>query len=182
MKRDNKKCDFAMLSRFYDQEVGSHEEGEIIRHLEHCRSCRKALQDNETVSAFLKAGIRAELSRSGVEKVEEDVMAVIHGEELSWWKRYKGLSLSKAFYVPAAAAAVFLLIFLSVFRSPSPIPGPSAIVESVKGEVSSVMIFETEKSRQTVVWFNEVPFSGSGDGEQESGAEYKPVPSIVSIA
>lgn len=182
MKNDNTKCDFAMLSRFVDQEVRPDEQGEMIRHLEHCPSCQKALQDNETLSVFLKAGIKAELAHTRIEEIEENVMAVIHGEDAPWWKRFKELCMSKAFYVPAVAVAVLFIVFLSVVRSPVPIPGPSAIVDSVKGDVSSVMIFETEKSRQTVVWFNEVSFSSSENGEQENEAGYKPVPLTLSIA
>jgi hypothetical protein len=157
MKMNDNSCDPAMLIRFLDQELGPDDHARIDKHLEDCPACRKILRADQSISALFKAGLTEEVSRAHVEKFEERVLDLVRSEGLPWSIQLRNFIASKKFYVPAAAVATALVLFFTVVKGPSPEPGPSAIVSSFKGDVASVMILQTRKSNQTILWFNETP-------------------------
>jgi hypothetical protein len=157
MKIDDNSCDPALLIRFLDQELGPDDHARIEKHLEDCLACRKVLRADQSISELLKAGLTEELSHAHVEEFEERVLDLIHSEGLPWSIKLRDFFASKRFYVPAVAVATALVLFFSVLKGPAPEPGPSAIVSSFKGDVASVMILQTRKSNQTILWFNETP-------------------------
>jgi anti-sigma factor RsiW len=165
MKPDNKTCNPELLSRFTDDELESGEQIRIREHVVHCPSCRRDLYDHRTISALFTAGVKRELLEARFEKVEESVLSLIQKKSMPWWvDAWKSL-LSRKFYVPAAAAAAVLL-FLLLPAGPKPhASGPSAVVSYLGGEVESVMILETERSRRTIVWFSEALVSGDESGK-----------------
>jgi anti-sigma factor RsiW len=154
-----------MLSRFFDQELGPDERSRIDKHLRYCPACKKVLRANQSISTFLKAGLEEELSHADVEEFEERVLDLIQKKGVPWWMKLRALLMSKKFYVPAAAVATVLILFFSVVRRPAPESGPSAIIKSFTGEISSVMIIHTPKSHQTILWFNETLIPGDEDDE-----------------
>jgi anti-sigma factor RsiW len=155
MLMSRRSRDQELLNRFFDQEVGPGESIRIREHLKHCDSCQRALRDHHALSTHFRTGLAEGVSRADLAKIEENVLAVIQRKETPWRTRLRELFLGKRFYVPAAATAVVLVLFLALFRHPSPMPGPSAIVSSVEGDVASVMILETPESHQTIVWITE---------------------------
>ena len=157
MKLDRNSCDLALLSRFLDQELGPDDRVRINKHLKQCPACRRVLRGDQSISAFFKTGLQEELSHTAVEESEEKVFDLIRSKGIPWWMKVTDLLRSKRFYVPAAAMATLLILVLSVVRRPAFESGPSAIVSSFKGDVASVMILETRKSHQTILWFNESP-------------------------
>jgi anti-sigma factor RsiW len=165
MKMDHNCCDPAVLSRFLDKELGPDEHCRIDKHLKYCPACQKVLRANQSISTFLRAVLEEELSHADVEDFEEGVLDRIQRKGVPWWMKLRSLFLSKKFYVPAAAMATVLILLFSVVRRPAPEPGPSAIINSFKGDVASVMILETRKSHQTILWFNENLMSGDDNGE-----------------
>jgi len=48
-----------------------------------------------------------------------------------------------------------LVMFFYLAMMPVPASGPSAIIDSLQGDFASVMILETQKSRQTILWIHE---------------------------
>lgn len=164
MKSNQTICDPTLLNRFFDQELGPDEYARMTGHLKSCASCQKALRDNQSVSSLVKSHLEEALAHVNLRKVEEGVLALIHRKRAPWWMKLRNLFVSRKFYVPATAMATGLVLFFAIARGPAPVPGPSAIIKSFHGDVASVMILETQKSHQTVLWFSENANAVGNDG------------------
>ena len=150
------KCDPALLGPFSDGELGPDEHALVSSHIRDCAPCQKALREKEALSALFKASLEGQLSQVDLRDFEQGVMDRIHTRRVSWWMGFRDLFVPKKLLIPATAMAAMLVLFFSLLRSPAPVAGPSAIINSFTGEISSVMIIETPKSRQTIIWFTEV--------------------------
>jgi hypothetical protein len=171
---NQKMCDQGLLNRFFDEELGPGEHAHITEHLKACQACQRVLRENQALSDHLRGVLDEELSHADLERVQENVLAHIRRKEIPWRTRLRDLLVSKRFFVPATATVAILVLFLTLFRHPSSVPGPSAIVSSVEGDVASVMILETPESHQTIVWISENLISGEEDNgnkeDQSSGS------------
>jgi len=171
MEKSKTTCNLKWLYRHLDGELGPQENSLAQRHLEQCPFCRKALSDNQALASLFRAKIDDELSRVNLPAIETRVVTAIEAQRIPWWSRLGNLLISKRFYIPATAV-VAGLVLLGIFLTPSPsVSGPSAIITSLKGDVGSVMILETPKSHQTVIWFNEpVPPNGQNGKSGPEGS------------
>lgn len=167
MKIDETTCDPTLLNRFLDQELAPDEHARIRNHLKDCPACQKAVRDNQSVTSLFKTGLDEALAHVNLEDMEARVLALIHTRRAPWWMKLRNLCVSKKFYVPATAVAAGLVLFLALVRHPAPVPGPSAIINSFEGDVTSVMILETHKSHQTILWFKEAPMPSGDHGEPQ---------------
>lgn len=155
-----------------DGELSPQENVLAQKHVEDCPFCRKALRDNQTLASLLRTKIASDLSRVNLQTIETRVITAIETHKIPWGARLRNLLISKRFYVPATAV-VASLVLLGIFWTPSPsVSGPSAIISSLKSDVGSVMILETPKSHQTVIWFNEpaAPNGQNGKSSPEGSA------------
>lgn len=168
-------CDSKMLSLFFDRELAPEASVTIGEHIEHCRTCEQELRDHRFVSSLLKAGVEQEMSRAHLQAVEERVIALIRSKSL-WWVHLKSLFLSKKLYVPAAVVAAMLVMFFHLARTPTPASGPSAIIDSLQGDFASVMILETQKSRQTILWIHEASDLRDNGGDPTDQTGLGPLP------
>lgn len=158
-------CDSNALTRYLDQEVGPEERAAISDHLKQCPDCRKTFQELRLISGFFTAVMEKTLPPEGLEGLEDRVLAIARKRKASsWWPTLKGFLRSSRFYVPAAAAATALALFLYFDRPQEAVSGPSAIINSFTGETTSVIIFETPGSRRTILWFHEISMT---DGEDD---------------
>jgi len=171
MKKDKISCDPKILGRFFDRELEPDESVGISGHIEDCLSCKDELRDNQFISALFRAGVEEELSRANLQEVEEGVIALIRTKRGPRWIHLKNLCLSKKLYVPAASVAAMLVMLFSLARTPTRAPGPSAIIDSLQGDFASVMILETQKSRQTILWIHEASdlWDNGGDPVDQTG-------------
>lgn len=158
-------CNDKLLNDFFDQELTPNESAEMNRHVEDCPLCQKILQHNQSVSTLLVRGLDEALARVDFDTLEEGVLARIDTKRAPWWINLGNQLVSKRFYVPAAAVATVIVLFLTFAAPPAPVAGPSAIINSFEGNVGSVMILETEKSHHTILWFSEKPSPGGDDHE-----------------
>ena len=154
MKKFGNECDPSLIDRFFDKELSHDEHTRIMKHLTDCSVCQKRVQDNQAISALFKASLDKEISQTNFDGLEERAVDLVRKKEIAWWKKFIDLSLPRKLVIPAAAMAAILLFFC-LTRNPVPVSAPSAIVTSFSGEVSSVIIIETPKSRQTIVWYTE---------------------------
>lgn len=161
------KCDPTLISLYLDGELDSDKEVEIKDHLKGCSSCQRALADYRAASSLLKAGADRALARANLVDLEEKVLERTRSGRRGWWWRLKDLSPPKKILIPAAAMAGALLLFLAYPRPPSPVSGPSAIINSFTGEISSVIFIETPESRQTIIWFREAVMNGGESDETQ---------------
>jgi hypothetical protein len=161
MNQSKGSCDPAMISRFFDQELDQEEYDQVARHIETCPLCQKTLDELELLSGMANETIRENWSEAAKGSVEEKVLESILKTKAPWWIKARGLFLSKKILIPLTTSAA-LILFLSVFfRSPAQ-TGPSAIVTSLSGNMSSVIIMETPQTHQTILWFKE---SSTSEGQ-----------------
>ena len=86
-------------------------------------------------------------------------------------RQYRHRGQGSAFFaslrytIPATVAAGLLVFFGYAHFLAKPAPVPSAIINSFTGSMSSVMIFETPETRQTILWYKE-----DADVESEQNA------------
>ncbi|MBL7225868.1 MAG: zf-HC2 domain-containing protein [Desulfobacteraceae bacterium] len=154
MKKAHHECDEELIGRYFDGELSQEEYDSISRHLKDCPSCQKTLQDNQAISTVFRDNLEREVSQADFGVLETRVLDQIRQKENPWWERITKLFFSNKLLIPATALAV-LILFFAIMRSPTTISGPSAIIEAFSGEVSSVMIIETPKSHQTIIWYKE---------------------------
>lgn len=154
MKKDDITCDPALIGRFFDRELGLDEDAQVDRHLKNCHSCQKELRENEAISNLLKVGLDDQLSQIDLSNLEPRVLELIQRNGVPWWMRLRNIFVSKRFLVPAAAMAIILLFF-SLTRHPVPVSKSSAIIHSFTGETSCLIILETPRSHQTILWFSD---------------------------
>ena len=157
-------CNHDLLIRSLDDDLDAAEKERLAAHLETCRPCRQQLARLTGFSRDL--GRRVDLAADAVDftALEKDVLTKAlrtrrsnNGGE-GWFRALK-------YGIPAAVTAGLLLFFgYSQFMVNSG-PPPSAIINSFTGSMSSVMIFETPETRQTILWYTE-----DTDVESESDA------------
>ncbi|MDM8551666.1 zf-HC2 domain-containing protein [Desulfobacterales bacterium HSG2] len=145
------KCDPILLSQFFDHELEPEEYDRVSEHVRDCLSCRKSLLDNQSLSGFFRAGLGKTVARTRFDNLEERVLSQVRNRkpQIGNWK----------FLIPAAAMVAILFLVFPLTGPRVSVSGPSAIVESLTGDTSSVMILETPESRQTIIWFNETLIS-----------------------
>jgi hypothetical protein len=154
-------CDPLLVSRFHDQELDMEASDRLRAHLDTCSSCRQVLEDHRRIAENFRSAVAGERTRLDADTFEKTLfhqMGVRAAE-----RRFGLLELitGKKFYIPAAALAATLILFFTFFYPAGAPSSPSAIVTSFSGDISSVMIFETPETHQTILWFNEdLPANG----------------------
>lgn len=158
-------CDDALLVRYLDGDVSPDEEKRMEDHLRRCGACRRQLAFFSDFSQDFKKYVQGETEQIDFTPLEKEV---IH-KALFQHRLKRGPArfiASLRFVLPAVAVACLLLFFtysrFAVDHGPAQ---PSAIINSFTGSMTSVMIFETPETRQTILWYHEEP-----DTESEHNA------------
>jgi anti-sigma factor RsiW len=161
-----KECDPILLGHYFDRELGPEDKEKVDEHLKDCPSCQKTLQDHQIISSHYKADLKTKLARTNFESLEQSVLNRVRDRRVFGWTNISSLLFLKRFYIPATAVAAALVIFFSVMFYPASPSDPSAIVTSLSGQISSVMIFETPNTQQTILWFKEeLPLNGEDNAQ-----------------
>ena len=160
-------CDLILLSRYADQETKPEETRQVRAHLLSCPQCRQALAEQRQVAELLQQGIFAAQQAVDFDRLEKRILTADRRRR-SIWSDVRDWVLSWKVALPVAAAAALILFFFTpLFQQPSP-SGPSAIINSFTGRVTSVMILETPRSQQTVIWYSEEsPTDNASENTQE---------------
>lgn len=145
-------CSAEMISRFMDNELHGDDLSTVQRHVQSCESCRERVDSYSRISSGLKSFINEQTWASGQEIETRVIDRIEKTNSLSQW--VKDIILSKRVFIPAGVAVSLSLASLIFFNNPVP-AGPTAIVSSLSGTGSSIMILETNKSRQTILWVKE---------------------------
>ena len=153
MKKPSRYCDPVMVNRFLDKELDLADDASVDRHINSCPSCRKMLDDLNTLSRQVRTHITG-ICDTDHASIEKSLLESICKKKTPFGDRMKEALLSKKVWIPVTAAASFLLVFFTMFK-PIGVTEPSAIIASLSGDVSSVVIIETPRTRQTILWFSE---------------------------
>jgi len=164
MKRDH--CSLELLDRYYDGEISPDESKAVADHLDGCPACRKRLGARRVVSESVRAAADEAVSRTDFSLLDQKVLDRIDAYRTPFLSKLKNIRFSWRLYVPASAIAAVLMVFFTLFlRQPADL-GPSALINSLAGKISSVMIIETPESRHTILWFSE---ESAHTGEENAG-------------
>lgn len=149
-------CNWELISRYHDGELGRMERSQVENHLLSCPSCSRFLEDLRGIADQYGGHLANQSAGIDTRQAERHVLDRLRREQSPWWtKAKKAFSLRKPL-IPVTATAVMGLLLFMVLRAPVP-DSPSAIVASVSGDVSSIIILEAPETRQTILWFNERP-------------------------
>jgi len=141
------------LSAYLDGELPHIERQEVEKHLETCRGCRHFADELEETGSIIKdalpSGPEPKVDLSGV--WEEIEARVNFGPSV--WQRLKGQIGRPIIWLPTAVAtaAVVLLAFVLPFHTVQP-PVEISSVESVYSRTGQVMVLQTAKSGQPLIW------------------------------
>ena len=161
MTVERERCNGELLSRYLDRETTPEETQHVDRHLKQCPACRQHLQQHGELARRLRREVSAAGEAADFDRLEMHIIRAARRPK-SPWIDLRRTRFSWKLLVPiAATAAVALFFFTSVFQPPAP-AGPSAIINSFTGRVSSVMILETPQSRHTVIWYSEETMEANG--------------------
>lgn len=148
-------CDPAVLNRFMDGELNPEESEQVRAHMDTCPSCRQTVSESRAVGEHLRDETAAARSRVDFNAFEKRIFRKLMSRPDLRWTRILDFFTLKKFYIPAGALTAVMVLYFTVFFNSAVSNGPSAIVTSFSSEISSVMIFETPGTHQTILWFNE---------------------------
>ena len=113
-------------------------------------------QSPETaVGAVFRELVAQEVDRADLDGLENKVMARIKNPRPRFPHGLLQLLKWPRIWAPAAAVVCMALAFFLFWPQSPQIPVPSALVQSFKGDIASVMILQTPQTLQTVVWYKE---------------------------
>jgi len=158
MKSPCKEYDKETISKFVDKELSPEKNDEIKKHIQECDGCRNIFNHYTQFSELFEQNTVRQVDEIDTKMLRQNVLEQIKRKEVHFLKKVFDY-FSPKFYLKIASVLVIMVAGLVYFQA-QPInfidtAGASAIVNSVDGDVSSVMIFETEKSKQTIIWFSE---------------------------
>ena len=158
-------CDEILLDRYRDGDLDAGQKRRMEDHLEGCRQCRRQVADMAAFSQDLRDRVRQAADSVDFMALEKQVLhkALRQHRFRDGFSRF---TASLKYTIPAALTAGMLLFLAYSHYVAQPAPLPSAIINSFTGSMSSVMIFETPETRQTILWYTE---DTDMDSEQNAG-------------
>ncbi len=147
-------CDDQMLNHFIDGELTVSEQNQVEHHLAHCENCRVELSRIRLLAKTCQSMMDESRFQKDLAGLEGRVMSRIRRPE-DWYETIWNFIRAKKFLIPVSAVGTILAVFVTFqifFTSPMP---PSAVITSMTGDFSSVMIMETPESHQTIIWIRE---------------------------
>jgi len=141
MQENLSHCNSELISRYYDGELGQAERSRVESHILVCPSCNKILEDLKGISDQYGVHLTHQSVGIDTQETEKHVLDRLRREKAPWWAKAKDTFLSKKILFSATATAGVALLLIAVLQAPVP-DSPSAIVTSVSGDVSSIIILE----------------------------------------
>ena len=147
-------CNSQMLNHFVDGELTVAEQNQIEHHLAHCENCRLELNRIRLLANTCQSIVDESRFKKDLAGLEGRVMSRIR-RPIDWYETVWNFIRAKKVLIPISAVGTILAVFVTFqifFTSPMP---PSAVITSMTGDFSSVMIMETPESHQTIIWIRE---------------------------
>ena len=144
------KCDIEKLYQFADGELSGKEKEQAQLHLAECPSCREVLQQSRQLAVLHQQFTQQHSPFSTHPAMTAKILKRFRQGPQPWHQRFQRY-FPKWVTVPLATAVLLLALALPWLLQDK-ITEPSAIITSLTSESSSVMMFETPVSKQTVIW------------------------------
>ncbi len=150
------------ISRFMDNNLSKKETLKLKKHLAACPECRQLLNRYQRLEHGVIHMVHQQVPPMKATTLEHALLKKIRSENqrrrslTSPFKRFMDFIQGKKFYLQMASFAAILLLSTMFLRDQEKvIRAPSAIVNSIDGNVASVMILETREQRHTIIWYKE---------------------------
>ncbi|MCD4744137.1 MAG: zf-HC2 domain-containing protein [Desulfobacteraceae bacterium] len=155
MKKTCTTYDKKIISEFVDNELSSEENKKISEHIKTCPICKNISEEYIQMSNAFVQRTSIEVEKINTGSLGENVLKQIKRKENGFSKKVFDYFSPKLYLKIASLVAIMVVSLIYFQAQPVNIIGPSAIVNSVDGNASSIMILETEKSKHTIIWFSE---------------------------
>lgn len=155
MKEHCRTYDLNILGAFADNELAPDQADDIRRHVDTCPDCSRMVEKIRSLSDEAARAVSV-----GIQGIDADKLAQGVGRRVADSGSGRGKKVFDYFsiksYVKIATVAAMAVIAVVFYQGrPVSTPEPSAIVTSVDAGMASVMIFETQNTSHTVIWFTE---------------------------
>ena len=147
-------CDEILLDRYLDGDLDTGEMTRMEAHLGGCRRCRRQVAAMAALSQDLRDRVQQATDSVDFMDLEKKVLSKAlrqHGSRGGFYTFFASLKYT----IPVTVTAGLLFFFAYSNYMVQSAPVPSAIINSFTGSMSSVMIFETPETRQTILWYTE---------------------------
>ena len=148
-----------LLEKYFDREVTDKERLLVEGHLQSCPVCRDALMSMEGLRTLIIAPVEEATRQEDFPWVWQKIDREIRSQEKgSWWQSLRSwMDLSPLFkkkvWIPAVATiAVLLFISTQVIFKKIPSYSETSVVEYIESETYNIMVYESEKTKTTVIW------------------------------
>ena len=144
------------LSRYLDRELGPELAREVEAHAAACPECGARIRAFRSGDEAVRRWAEGAANAMDTHGIPVPDVSVRPGSLLK--ALVSGLPVrltGKNFLQTGAIVAILLVAGIAVRHFTTETGGPSAIVTSVEGDTPSVMILETRKEHQTIIWFKE---------------------------
>lgn len=157
------KCkgyDNQTLGLYVDGELEQNVFQEIENHLKTCTNCRSVVKKYKKFSRIFKNQVESQTSGSFDNLSEERVFTLFKKSRQPFWQDLFNFISVKKNILQLASITAILLASMAYYQINTvdlmgELDGPSAIVNSVEGDMASVMILETHESNHTIIWYTE---------------------------
>ncbi len=150
------------ISRFMDNDLSEQEMAALENHLATCPECREQMHRYQRLEDGVIRMVHKQISATETAALEHALLRKIKSENqrkrslASTFQHFMAFIQGKKFYLQMASFAAILLLSTLFLRDQEKIiRAPSAIVNSIDGNMASVMILETREQRHTIIWYKE---------------------------
>ena len=151
-----------LLERYFDRQATDEERSLVERHLPVCPTCHERLRMLEGLRKAIKVPVDEALKEETFPWVWEKIERGIRLEKKpSWQESFRSwLDLSpllrKKVWIPAVATAIVLALVASPLLFKKTLsPSDRSVVEYLESQDYNVMVYESEKTKVTVIWLFE---------------------------
>lgn len=151
-----------LIEKYFDQEVTDKERFLVEDHLQGCPICQDKLTSMEGLRTLIKVPIEEATQQEDFpwvwQKIEREIRS---HEKVTWWQSLRSwLDLSpllkKKVWIPAVATSLVLLfITTQVLFKKTPSYSEASVVEYIESETHNIMVYESEKTKMTLIWLSE---------------------------
>ncbi len=161
-----KKYNTETISCFVDKELNPDEYIAIEKHLKTCVKCSNIASEYMNIEGLYQNIVHEKIATIDTASIKDTIMGEVKKEKKSpfvimpyfylYFYKISDFFKPQRIYLQMASFAAIIIFSMVYLHDQYVLPsGPSAIVESVSGNLASVMILETQEDQHTIIWYKE---------------------------